>query len=510
VSPASAPAFNAWLDDFFAAYYRRRPVNATFIGMHDYDDVLPDFSEAGIVSTLGDAQALLEQLRALPSEALGEAEALDRQLAEGFLLIQRWESSSPHFAWSNPSMFSGEAVFGVIGLLLQDRRAQVVARLAAIPAFLDAARNTVRAPRRAWMERARCECTGAQLLLAQLDSPGAADAASAFASFDAWLDGELPRATEDYACGGEAFETLLRSGHFLDTTADDLERYALERMAEEADILATLPADEVEQSADDRYLERFASLWQDARHLAEQRDLLTVPDWPVHYVEQPEWARQAVPYLYFLPYRSPAPLDLPPVVDYYAPPGADEPTIKLNHVLHHGSLGHHVQNWHAARAESRIGRIAAVDCASRIAMLCGGTMAEGWACYASDLADEAGFLTPREQRAQHVSRLRMAARAVVDVRLHHRRLSLAEAAAFYTDLVGMGAAAARSEAVKNSLFPATACMYLAGWDAIRRLRSQLSSAPLREFHDRFLSFGSVPVSLVARAMLDRTPAVAHL
>jgi hypothetical protein len=33
-----APAFKAWLDDFFSAYYRHHPVNATFIGVHQYDD----------------------------------------------------------------------------------------------------------------------------------------------------------------------------------------------------------------------------------------------------------------------------------------------------------------------------------------------------------------------------------------------------------------------------------------------------------------------------------------
>src|SRR5256886_12386691 len=33
-----APALAAVLDDFFAAYYRRNPVSATFIGIHDHDD----------------------------------------------------------------------------------------------------------------------------------------------------------------------------------------------------------------------------------------------------------------------------------------------------------------------------------------------------------------------------------------------------------------------------------------------------------------------------------------
>jgi uncharacterized protein (DUF885 family) len=301
----------------------------------------------------------------------------------------------------------------------------------------------------------------------------------------------------------------LRHGHFLEVSAAELASLAVERMAEQQALLAArLPA-EARAGVPGRYLERFATLWVQARALAEEHELLTFPDWPVRYVEQPEWVRETAPYLHFLPYRSPPPLDPPAEVEYFAPTDADEPTIKLNHVVHHGSLGHHVQNWHAARATSRIGRIAAVDCASRIAMLCGGTMAEGWACYATDLADEVGFLTPAEQNVLYQTQLRMAARAIVDMRLHQGRFSLAEAMAFYMENVGMNAAVAHGEAVKNSLFPGTACMYLAGWDRIRRLRREVSFSSLRAFHDRFLSFGSVPVALVARAMLERSPAAAH-
>jgi Bacterial protein of unknown function (DUF885) len=485
MSAAAAPAFDAWLDDFLGSYYRCRPVNATFIGVHDYDDQLPDFS-----TLFGEAESLLQRLHTLPPESLDATQELDRKLAEGFLLIQRWESQSSHFGNQNPSLYTGEAVFGVIGLLLQHRSPD--ARLAALPGFLRQAERDLQPAPRAWIERARRECKGARLL------PLDAGSDAAFARFDDSL-AKLP-ATEDYACGGEAFELLLRHGHSLQCTPEELERLACERMAEEQAALAADPPEQ-DNPRQDSYLARFTDLWQQARALAEQRDLLTFPDWPVHYINQPEWARQAAPYLYFLPYRSPPPLDEPKAVDYFVPPGADDATIKLNHVVHHGSLGHHVQNWHAARAASRIGRIAAVDCASRIAMLCGGTMAEGWACYAVDLASEAGFLTTYETYMHHRTRLRTAARAIVDIRLHHGRFSLDDATAFYAEQVGMSEAAARAEAVKNSLYPATACMYLAGWHAIRELRRTSKPASLREFHDRFLSFGSVPVSLVAQALV---------
>ena len=63
-----APAFTTWLDDFFTSYCRHRPVSATFVGVHDYDKRLPDFSQQGLGDTLADAEALLARLRALTSD----------------------------------------------------------------------------------------------------------------------------------------------------------------------------------------------------------------------------------------------------------------------------------------------------------------------------------------------------------------------------------------------------------------------------------------------------------
>jgi uncharacterized protein (DUF885 family) len=69
----------------------------------------------------------------------------------------------------------------------------------------------------------------------------------------------------------------------------------------------------------------------------------------------------------------------------------------------------------------------------------------------------------------------------------------------------MTEAAARAEACKNSMFPATAIMYWLGTDGIHRLRRQRERADgaafsLRAFHDRVLSFGSIPVPLVAQVL----------
>jgi uncharacterized protein (DUF885 family) len=265
------------------------------------------------------------------------------------------------------------------------------------------------------------------------------------------------------------------------------------------------------------YLATFQRVWDACRDLSERTDLVTWPDAPIRYVPIPAHTRDAAPHLYYLFYRSPAPFDRLPVHDYVVTPiDADMPAdeqlrrlratntsvIKLNHVVHHGAIGHHVQNHHAYKGVSEIGRVAAVDCASRIGMFLGGTMAEGWACYATDLMDDVGFLTPEESISQHHTRARLLARAVVDLGLHAGSLTFDDAIAIYRDRVGFSQDAAVAETCKNSMFPGTALMYWLGTDGLHRLRrererSEGDAFSLRRFHDRVLSFGSIPVPLLS-------------
>jgi uncharacterized protein (DUF885 family) len=145
------------------------------------------------------------------------------------------------------------------------------------------------------------------------------------------------------------------------------------------------------------------------------------------------------------------------------------------------------------------------DCALRIAIASAGTLVEGWACYATDVMEEAGFLTPLQRLSMRNSRLRMCARAIVDVELHAGRYTLDDAVAFYRNEAGMSPAAGRSEAVKNSMFPTMAMIYLIGTDLIHDLRGEMehrwgSSFSLRRFHDEFLSWGAIPVTLIGQAL----------
>ena len=166
------------LDEFFAHYYRRRPVTATFTGVHDYDSELPDWSSEGLATLDAEMRRVSERLSAAhpPTSSVAtlrsDVDALDAELARRFLEIQRAENGGGHGVRGNPSLWTGEAIFGVISLMIRDfapvdrRMTDAAARLDAIPAFLEAARSTLTFDSPAtWIAKARRECDGAAVLL---------------------------------------------------------------------------------------------------------------------------------------------------------------------------------------------------------------------------------------------------------------------------------------------------------------------------------------------------------
>jgi hypothetical protein len=551
------------LDQFFAHYYRRRPVNATFTGEHAFDELLPDWSSDGLDACTAEMRALHADLVrahgpvASAGDYAGAPDALDAELARGFLETQSAETDSAHGVRGNPSLWTGEAIFSVIALMTRefapfDRRVlAAAARLAAIPEFLERGRATLNARPlpAAWTSRALRECEGAAVLLtrgmerwtASAPLPGAhaalllaasAVALAAFEGFAQWLRSRPVAGDDAMACGPELFDLFLALGHQCRRSRADLARDAraalrdatarLQEMAHERcgswDVAQSRLA--ADHPSEEDYFSAFGRLWNGCRECAAENAVVTWPEWPIRYVPLPDWTRDAAVFLYYLFYRSPAPGDACVVHDYVVPhlpvTGVEQhlrawnhSVIKLNHVVHHGAIGHHVQNWHAYhQARSRMWRVAAVDCASRIGMMCGGTMAEGWACYATELMEELDFLTPLEEISQQHSRVRLLARAVVDIGLHERSMTFAEAVRLYQEQAGMSRAAALAEVTKNSMFPCTAIMYWLGTQGILDLRRGMKSRQgaafsLQRFHDELLGYGSIPVPLIARIMLER-------
>ena len=535
-------------------------MNATFTGLHTHDHQLPDWSREARdteVSELAELHDALFSAAPTGSDAVlaANVEAVDAELARANIDVRILETQSRFFHDRNPALWTGEAIFSVVALLLRPTQPidlcadAIIARLDKLPTFLGDMPNALTESVPAvWIERATrearvfaaflrgdlrrwCDAHAVSAAVRHAVLLAAANAALACDAAAEWLL-RLPRDVHSgYAIGVEAYDILLQRGHFCTRPAHELLQRVLQDMPAAqsrfhalATEVAGSPEALGEKLAEDRpveseYLATFTSQFEACRSLALSHDQVAWPDWPLHYVPIPVWARDIAPQLYFLFYRSPAPYEpraehlylVTPVDDTIAPDERarrlkawNHSTITLNHVVHHGALGHHVQNGHAThRSHSRIGKIAAVDCASRIGMFLGGSMAEGWACYATELADELGFLTPLERAAEQQSRVRMLARAIVDIRLHTGEFTFADAVAYYRNEVGMPEAVAVGEATKNSMFPCTAVMYWLGTQGILDLRDTMRTRPdfsPRQFHDALLSRGSIPVSLAARLL----------
>jgi len=90
----SVGAVSSTLDRFFEHYYKSRPVNATFTGVHEYDATLPDWSLGGLAAQRDEMRMLHAELaRAYPAPAAAggyrdHPDLLDAELARAFLEIQ--------------------------------------------------------------------------------------------------------------------------------------------------------------------------------------------------------------------------------------------------------------------------------------------------------------------------------------------------------------------------------------------------------------------------------------
>ena len=545
----TSETFNRWLDSFLHHLFSRRPVDATFAGIREYNAQLPDVTRNGLEETRNELASLLDELSAIGRDELDRFQKIDYDLAEGFMKTQLWERESGYFYDINPTTYTGEAAFGLVSLFVSDfrpareKRHDLEARLRATPGFLAAARQNLSGAHPAWIERAVTECTGALNFLAsgipilqedeglEVDSEPVEQAAAAFREFQAFLETDLTRrAIHTAACGEEAFRNIVAWSHQTDVDPIEYAAHAEEVVDEcerklqsgAAAFGAASPEEALARLADDHprvddYLPTYRRLWEESRELSEREELVTWSDFPIEYRPIARWARDVQPHLYFLYYRCPPRYNRPDSYIYHVIPveetmSAEEQearlrsnntfVIKTNHVLHHGGIGHHVQNWNAIRSRSRIGQISMTDGPARLTMLCSGTLCEGWACYATELAGEHGFLSPLEQYAELSSQRRMAARAVVDVRLHCEVYSLDDAIRFYRERAKMPEGFARSEAVKNSLFPGGAIMYLYGIERIKALRDEMQDTKgadfsLKAFHDEFLSDGGVPAERIA-------------
>ncbi|MCV2419747.1 DUF885 domain-containing protein [Paucibacter sp. DJ2R-2] len=197
-----------------------------------------------------------------------------------------------------------------------------------------------------------------------------------------------------------------------------------------------------------------------------------------------------------------------PVDGYYEP---DEATFYFNKaregygrrnvdwlLLHESTPGHHYQSRYA-----QAGR----GCPLGLPHGFYSAYAEGWGAYVEEYGAELGLFQQDGDALGAVEwDLVRSIRVVLDVGLNELGWSEAEAQAYWREQLPMLPALAEREIRRVRQWPAQAITYKQGAVLLRELRSEMQAREgarfdIREFHDRVLKHGPLPLSLLRERVL---------
>jgi len=525
-------------EEHFQALYQRFPIQATMLGIHQYDHLLGDLSSDSISQLVSDSRQRLTTLHKLHRRHLDLPSQVEYDLLEADIqnnLIWLEETAD----WKrDPNFYVDMPLYGIFTLIVREfappleRARSVLARLQGLPDFLKLGMSNVAQPPRTFVEVAIETAEGglhlfqdfvpafaAQVPTLASDLEAASQAAaSALSEYLDYLKMDLlPGAKDEFAVGRQTFEKKLHWEHMLDLSVDQLRDFgqrafhdterALRELAEKVDPRKTWP-ELVEEARNDHpradqlfhaYEEELARL----RHFVADHQLLTIPaNEKLELVPTPAFSRSTIPYAAYMP---PAPFEERQVGQFWVTPidttaAPERQVAQLKEhcygtlpliALHEAYPGHHLQLVFSNNVSSPLRK-----------HISSSLFAEGWALYCEQLMGEAGYYRDWKPRLfQLKDQLWRAARVILDVELQTGRMTVDQAVHLLVNQVHLSEAAATTEVRRYAMTPTQPMSYLAGKQQILDLRAEFSSLPRKEFHDRLLSSGTIPLTLVRREML---------
>ena len=538
------PSFAELADTFLKEEYDESPVQASALGLTEYDERLDDLSAEAFERHEARSADWLKRFRALPADGLGAAERIDRDFLVS--ILRGREITAPLRMWQRqPATYLNPGLQGVFSLFLHRLRPErdladaARARLAEVPRALRQGMDNLDftiAPR-IYVERAigqaRAAATYARELVPQeVRDPEArerlaaigGEAADAFEAFAAFLSEKKEKAVGTYAVGEAVYTALLREKELLPYDARQLrergrEQYDLlaaeaRRIAKDIggseDWIALLERlNKVHAPTPDAMRAEYADWTERARTFLRDTGLVTLPQGESCAVEpSPPFQR---PILGVASYNRP-----PAFTDSlaghffvpYPPDGASADDVQKRlegnssasiptTSVHEAYPGHH---WHLVMAKSNPSAVRRVFNTSYFS--------EGWALYAERVMREQGFFAdPKHELYQYEATIFRAARVVVDTSLHLGEMTFDEAVRFMMEKGNLTEPIARAEVGRYCSWPTQASAYLTGMLEIVDLRTRWLAArgrndvtALREFHDALTSSGNMPTSLAERAL----------
>jgi len=516
------------------------PVQATYLGVHNFDSILPRTDELSRHRYHDQLQHLLTLTGEFEKTEAGlsKNEQIDLQLLQAVLkhalLI---ESQS---GWlRNPSMYTESLLFGLYLLSIRkhgsddEQLENMIGRLRDSIRFLDEARENISVPAMippAWLATALGQAEAGRLFMEALQQEltqkhpdqeqqiktAIEDALLALSHLKRHLSRLQAECSGDFACGKDHFAALLREHHMLADSPEELKKYGERKIvsiteALQAEVAASGEFEDVATAMDaikqahpsaDGLVAAYADAMERARQFVDAEKIAAIPPEQQLVVEAtPPFQRTTIPYAAYVP---PPPFSGEQRGIFWVTPPASEANeavvarILRDHsswglpitALHEGFPGHHLQLCRANQNESQMRRYYMTS-----------VFVEGWALYCEEMMYEQGFYSdPRTRIMQLKDQLWRACRVVIDVGLHCEGMTTEEAEAMLVGVAGLDKDNAKAEVSRYTATPTQPMSYLVGMREMLQLRESWRKihpdSSLQEFHDEVLSHGSLPFSII--------------
>ena len=539
--PATA-GFAPFVDRYLDGFARRHPSIAAGNGLHNHDDRLDDFSAQAIAAEIATLKTAAAELAAFSDSSLTPDERVDKRILAG--VIDGWllEQETLENWKRNPMTYASALSDGVHNLMTMENEAapvrmrRIIAKLAGVPTFLQAARTNIVNPPRIFAERGLGMMRGASTMLTTdvsvafvtekgtplMDSLLSAATAAAKAIDAYTTDFEktvLPTANGEWKIGGDAVARRYRAEELIDVPLVDLaalgerelklaqERFraAAQRLAPGADPQATWLTIRRNHPKRGEVVAAAQAVVDSLTRFVAAKNLAVVPNGERVVV------KPAQPFsLGFASMHASPPLEKTPLQSFYyitdadsleSPAQQDAWLERFNYAslaitsAHEAMPGHWLHSVHMRDTPGKIRRIWIG--LNPFPQPSSGQ--DGWAHYAEELVVEQGFMNgdPRYELAQLSDALTRICRLLSGIRLHTGEWTLAQAQACFEQQAYVAAPAAKREAERGTYDP-TYGGYFLGKRGMLTLRRDVKAAQgdkfnLRDFHERVMKNGIAPI-----------------
>ncbi len=534
--------FDKLTDEILEFFWKSYPIGATFMGIHKYDHDLNRMDRDSLIDINKKTKEYLTKLSRIAREELSDDEYIDWRFLQAdlesdiktFEEIRYWER--------NPTDYARICLNGIHILFLRDfapireRTEAILARMEKVPQFLKSIRSNLKNSPEIFTKLAIETVERGQLffkkittqlceMVPELESrleSTATKANEAFEEYNKFLKTQhLPMSKGEFAIGKDLFNFKLNKDHMLPYDADEILEIGHEAKKSTENELEAIaktidrgkPWWEIADEIKDHHpqpaelLATYRKNVEVTKRFVQEKDIVTVPhEEELIVIPTPHFSRPTLPKAAYMP---PAPFEEQQTGFFYVTP-VDESLPKEKQkemlrghpicgipiiALHEGYPGHHLQLVRANRVESRLRRL-----------LRSTVFIEGWALYCEEMMYDEGFYSdPRTQLLKLKDQLMRACRVIIDVGLHTRNMDYTQAVDILINDAKVERINAEKEVTRYTFTPTQPLSYLIGKKQVLELRKDYQQKVgknfvLKEFHDKLLSFGSIPIVLIREAL----------